>query len=132
LSLKAKVIFVKSVPKGSGVSYGRTYIASEPTNIATISIGYADGYPWSLSNRAKVIIKNKFYKVAGRICMDHTMVDLGKTTLVKPGDEVVLIGKSKNLKIAVNDLACWAQTIPYEIISRLSLKIPRVYKFASA
>jgi len=131
LNLKARVIFVKNIPRGSKVGYGQTYIVSESTNIATVSIGYADGYPWSLSNKAEVIIKNKRYKIAGRVCMDHIMVDLGKTKGVKPGDEVILVGRTKDLKVTVEDLASWAQTIPYEIISRFSLKIPRIYKFSS-
>jgi alanine racemase len=128
LSLKSKVIFVKKVVKGMGVSYGRTYVAKSPRDIATISVGYADGYPWALSNKAKVIINNNFYQVAGRVCMDHTMADIDTDKRVKIGDEVILIGKSKDKNISVEEIARLAETIPYEIVSRLSLKIPRIYK----
>jgi len=132
LSLKSKVIFVKNIAKGMSVSYGRTYIAKRARNIATVSVGYADGYPWILSNRSQVIIGNDFYDVAGRVCMDHIMVDLKNTESIKAGQEVILIGKGKDIEITAQDLASWADTIPYEIVSRLSLKIPRVYKSATA
>ena len=91
--------------------------------------GYADGYPWNLSNKAKVIINNKLFNIAGRVCMDHIMVDMGKCPKVKVGDVVILIGKSKDFRITAEGLANQARTIPYEIISRLSLRIPRIYKF---
>ena len=128
LALKSKVIFIKKVKKGMGVSYGRTFIASKPTRIATVAVGYADGYPWSLSGRARVIIKDSFFNLAGRVCMDHIMVDLGKRDDIKVGDEVVLLGSKGKLKITPQDLAEQAGTIPYEIVSRLSHKIPRLYK----
>ncbi len=128
LSLKSKIIFKKKIQKGMGVSYGRTYIANGPKNIATVAVGYADGYPWALSNKSKVIINNKFYNIAGRVCMDHIMVDLEGDKDIKPTDEVILLGQSKNKKITAEGLADLAATIPYEIISRLSLKIPRIYR----
>jgi alanine racemase len=128
LCLKSKVIFVKKIQKGMSVSYGRTYIADKPRNIATVAVGYADGYPWNLSNRAKVIIADTFFEVVGRVCMDHIMVDLKDREDIKPGEEVILIGSAKNKKISVESIADIAGTIPYEIVSRLSLKIPRIYK----
>ncbi|MFA5304865.1 MAG: alanine racemase [Candidatus Omnitrophota bacterium] len=131
LSLKSKTIFIKKIKKGMSVSYGRTFVATKSTNIATISIGYADGYPWSLSNSAKTIIGDSFFNLAGRVCMDHIMVNLGSNSGIKVGDEVVLIGKKNNLKITTEEVATWAKTIPYEIVSRLSLKIPRLYKNAN-
>jgi len=131
LSLRSKIIFIKRVEKGRSISYGRTFITKFPTTIGTVACGYADGYPWILSNRGKVIIKNKLFKVVGRVCMDHIMVNLGQVSNIKLGQEVILIGKGKNLRITVEDLANWAGTIPYEIVSRLSLKIPRIYKLSS-
>lgn len=128
LSLKSKIIFTKRVAKGMGISYGRTYIVKNSRNIATVAIGYADGYPWSLSNRAKVLIRGEFFNLVGRVCMDHIMVDLKTRGNIKPGEEVVLIGKSKNKTITAEDLAQISQTIPYEIVSRLSANIPRIYK----
>lgn len=128
LSLKSKVIFIKRIEKGATVSYGRTYTAREPCFIATIAVGYADGYPWNLSNKAKVIIKDSFFDVVGRVCMDHIMVNLGNRADINPGDDVILIGRQGNLEVSASHLARWAGTIPYEIVSRLSLKIPRFYK----
>lgn len=128
LSLKSKVIFLKKVGKDRSIGYGRTYITKKPTTIATIAIGYADGYLWSASNAARVIIKDKLYRVSGRVCMDHIMVDVGSSSLVKKGDKVILIGKEKHARITAEDLARWAHTIPYEVVSRLSPNIPRIYK----
>jgi len=130
LSLKSRVIFVKRIDKGEGVSYARTYIAEKSRYVATIAAGYADGYPWSLSNRARVIIKDRLFDVIGRVCMDHVMIDLKDNSSIKPSQEVVLIGKSKNNHISAKQVAQWAGTIPYEIISRLSHNLPRVYKNA--
>lgn len=128
LSLKSKVIFVKQIEKGMGVSYGRTYIADKKRTIATIAVGYADGYPWALSNRSRVIIRDRFCNVVGRVCMDHIMVDAGDEKSIAVGDEVVLIGSCGDKSINAQELAEQAGTIPYEILSRLSLKIPRIYK----
>ena len=128
LSLKSRVIFVKKINKGMSVSYGRNYIAKGKRSIATVAIGYADGYPWALSNKSKVIIKDNLFNIAGRVCMDHIMIDLGSRNDIKAGTEVTLIGKGKGKKISAESLAKTAGTIPYEIVSRLSLKIPRLYK----
>jgi len=127
LSLKSRIIFLKRVKKNTPIGYSRTFITEKDTNIATVACGYADGYPVSLSNKAKVIIKNKFFNLVGRVCMDHIMVDLGNKT-ASLGDEVILIGKDKDLIIKVEDISKIVNTIPYEIVSRLSLKIPRIYK----
>jgi alanine racemase len=127
LALKSKIIFLKKVNKNSGVSYGRTYITKKPTLIATVAAGYADGYPWALSGCGKVIIKDSLFNIAGRVCMDHLMVDLGQRSDIRVGQEVILIGKTKTTCLKAEDLAKAAKTIPYEIISRLSLKIPRYY-----
>ncbi|MDD3296858.1 MAG: alanine racemase [Candidatus Omnitrophica bacterium] len=127
LSLKSKVIFIKKVKKGTSIGYGRIFFSKCPGYIATVAVGYADGYPWSLSNCSRVIINGSFLNIAGRVCMDHIMVDAGKSK-VSVGDDVILIGSYKNLKITAEDLAQLSGTIPYEIVSRLSLKIPRIYK----
>ena len=132
LSLKTKIIFVKKVDKGMSVSYGRSYIAKNARNIATAAIGYADGYPWALSGKAKVIIKGSFFNLAGKICMDHIMIDLGARKDIKAGSEVTLIGRIKDLEISAENLAKSAGTIPYEIVSRLSLQIPRLYRKSKA
>ncbi len=127
LSLKSKVIFIKDVSRGTTVGYGREFTAKSKTRIATVSIGYADGYPWSLSGRSKVLINGKFFNLAGRVCMDHIMVDIGSTNQVRVGDTVTLIGKDKKNQIKAEDLASWAGTIPYEITTCLSRDLPRHY-----
>jgi alanine racemase len=128
LSLKSKVIFLKKVGRGRSISYGRTYITKRPTLIATIACGYADGYPWSLSNKGRVIIEEKVFPVVGRVCMDHIMVDVRDYKGVKVGSTATLIGGRGRVRLRAEDLAQWANTIPYEIVSRLSSKIPRIYK----
>ncbi|MCM8823928.1 MAG: alanine racemase [Candidatus Omnitrophica bacterium] len=128
LSLKSRVVFIKRVEKGRSISYGRTFITSKSCYIATVSVGYADGYPWALSNRGKVIVSHRLFDVVGRVCMDHIMVNLKDTSSVKVGDEVVLIGRNKDLEVKVENIANWVGTIPYEIVTHLSLKIPRFYK----
>jgi len=133
LALKSRVVFSKSLPAGATVSYGRTHVTKKLTNMVTVAAGYADGYPWAISkaqgdkNPPHVIIGKKFYKVVGRVCMDHIMVDTGEDK-IKPGEEVILIGKKGNLEVTAQEVADWARTIPYEITSRLSLKTPRIYK----
>jgi alanine racemase len=127
LSFKAKIIFIKEIPPGKTVGYGREFIAKKKTRVATVSVGYADGYPWALSNCAKVLIKGKVFSIAGRVCMDHIMIDLGQDKEIKEGDVVTLIGKDQDKEVKAEDLASWAQTIPYEIVTRISREIPRYY-----
>jgi len=127
LSLKTKVVFVKKVPAGSGISYGHDYITQKATKIVTLPIGYGDGYPRNLSNKAPVLIRGKRFKICGRICMDQIMVDVGSAP-VKTGDEAVLIGSQAKNKITAEELASLANTIPYEIVCGLGSRIPRVLK----
>jgi alanine racemase len=133
LALKSRVVFSKRIPAGVSVSYGRAHFTKKSTNIVTVAAGYADGYPWAISkaqddkNPPRVIIRNKFYKVVGRVCMDHIMVDTGNDN-IKSGEEVILIGQKGSLQITAQEVANWARTIPYEITSRLSLKTPRIYR----
>ena len=126
LSLKTKVIYVKKVPKGYGISYGHTYVTKKDTTIVTLPIGYGDGYPRNLSNQASVLIRGKRFKISGRICMDQIMVDV-QDTPVKIGDEAVLIGSQGKNKITAEELADLSNTIPYEIVCGLGSRIPRVY-----
>jgi alanine racemase len=130
LSLRSRVIFIKDVKKGDTVSYGRTYKIKKTGKIATIAAGYADGYQRSLSNKAKVIINDKLFPLAGRICMDHTMIDIDGDKKIKVGDEVILIGKSSKHNISAEYLAGLANTISYEITTCLSTRIPRMTKNA--
>jgi len=126
LSLKTRVVYVKRVPKGYGISYGYTYITKKNSTIVTLPIGYGDGYPRNLSNLGPALIKGKRFKISGRVCMDQIMVDVGDTP-VKVGDEVVLIGSQGKNTITAEELASLSGTIPYEIVCGLGSHIPRVY-----
>ncbi len=125
LSLKTRVVFVKKVPAGSGISYGHEYVTKKATNIVTLPIGYGDGYPRNLSNKAPVLIKGKRFKICGRICMDQIMVDVGNTR-IRIGDEAVLIGAQGKNIITTEELAELSNTIPYEIVCGLGSRIPRI------
>ncbi|MDD5252834.1 MAG: alanine racemase [Candidatus Omnitrophota bacterium] len=126
LSLKTRVIFIKQVPAGSGISYGHAYITKRAACIVTLPIGYGDGYPRNLSNLGPLLIGGKKFNISGRICMDQIMVDVGN---FKPrlAAEVVLIGKQGKQRIIAEELADLAGTIPYEIVCGLGSRIPRVY-----
>lgn len=123
MTLKTAVMFVKRVRKGTGLSYGLTYRAPEDTNIATIPIGYADGFPRSLSNKARVTIEGKTYPVVGRICMDQCLVDLGND-LYPVDQEVTIFGRNG---ITAETVASWGNTIPYEITCDMSRRVRRTY-----
>jgi alanine racemase len=125
LSLKSRVSFVKWIEKGESVSYGRRFLASRRTKIATLPIGYADGYFRLLTGRSFVLIARKKFPIVGTICMDQLMVDVG-TTDVRPGDEAVLIGRQGRESISAWDLAATIGTIPYEICTNISSRVPRI------
>ena len=126
LSLKTKVMYVKKVPKGCGISYGHSYITKKKTTIITLPIGYGDGYPRNLSNIGPILVKGKRFKISGRVCMDQIMVDVGNLK-VRLGDEAVLIGTQAKGRISAEELARYCNTIPYEIVCGLGSRIPRVY-----
>ncbi len=125
-SLKAKVSYFKVVKPGEGISYGHSYVTNKQTRIVTIPVGYGDGYRRSLSNRGSVLIRGKRFPICGTICMDQFMVDVGDEE-VFVGDEVVLIGKQGNEEITLKEVAQLCDTIPYEILSMLNERIPRLY-----
>ncbi|MFC1621516.1 alanine racemase [Candidatus Omnitrophota bacterium] len=127
LKLKTKIVHLKSLARGRSVSYGRTYVAGEDTKIATIPVGYGDGYSRHLSNRADVLIKGRRAPVVGRVCMDMTMVYVGHIKDVKVGDEAVLIGSQGKDIIRAEELANLIYTIPYEIVCNIGRRIPRIY-----
>ncbi|TCK92882.1 alanine racemase [Natranaerovirga hydrolytica] len=127
LSLKSHIIFLKKVKGGTPISYGGTYIASQDSVIATIPVGYGDGYPRALSSKGRVLINGEHAPIVGRICMDQLMVDVTHIKGVQDGDEVVLIGTQKNAQITVDEIAHLTDTINYEILCGLGKRIPRVY-----
>ncbi len=126
LKLKSQVSFRKSIPTGFSVSYGATWTAKKETEISTIPLGYGDGYRRHLSNCGEVLIRGKRRSIVGRVCMDQFMVSC-ENDLSKNGDEVVLIGQQKGQCIKVEELSDRAETIPYEILTSLNDRIPRIY-----
>jgi alanine racemase len=127
MSLKSVITSIKEVPQGFSVSYGMTYITKIRTKIAIVPVGYADGYPRLLSSNGSMLVRGKRAPIAGRVCMDQTMIDVGHVPMVRPGDEVVLIGKQGDEEISVDEIASNTKTINYEIVSLLSTRLPRVY-----
>jgi alanine racemase len=127
LSFKSKILFLKQVEKGTPIGYGRGYITQRRTKVATIPLGYADGFGRLLSNKACVLVCGKRTKVIGKVCMDAFMADVTDIPEVKAGDELVLIGKQGDQEITVDEFAEWNQTINYEIITRMGKRLPKVY-----
>ncbi|MDF9408015.1 alanine racemase [Pelotomaculum isophthalicicum JI] len=127
MNLKAKVAYVKTVPAGFKVSYGCTYTTAKPTVIATLPLGYADGYPRSLSSKGEVLLNGRRRPVIGRVCMDQIMVDAGNDSHIKMGDEAVLIGRQDDEEITADDIAMKLGTINYEVVCMISLRVPRIY-----
>jgi len=127
LTLKTDVVHVKTMEKDMYISYGRKYKTEKESIIATLPIGYADGYTRLLFNKAKVIINGKLAPIVGRICMDQCMVDVTDIGEVKVGDEVILIGQQGNVKFDADDIAELLGTINYEIICMIGKRVPRVY-----
>ncbi len=126
MSLKAVVSHVKTVHKGDCISYGRTFIAEHDMKIATVTIGYADGYSRLLSSKADVLLNGKRCRITGRICMDQLMIDVTGND-AKEGDIVTLIGTDGNQTITADELASIYGTIGYEVVCGISKRVPRVY-----
>jgi len=129
LSLKTKIVFIKDTPPGRSISYGRAFITQKHTRIATLPIGYADGYGRNLSNKAEVLVRGKRAPVVGKVTMDQTMIDVGHIPGAKVGDEVVLIGRQAREEIRMEKLARLAGMIAYEVVCSISNRVPRVYKY---
>ncbi len=128
MNLKTRIVHLKETPPGRSISYGRTYITQKRTKIATIPIGYADGYGRILSNKAEALLNGKYVKVAGIVTMDQTLLDVGNVENAEVGDEVVLIGRQGDSEILIEKIAKLSGTIPYEILSSVTDRVPRIYK----
>jgi alanine racemase len=126
LSWKSRVVYFKVVKPGHPVSYGSTWQTDHQVRVVTVPVGYGDGYFRALSNVAEVGIHGKRYPVVGRVCMDQIMVNLEWDSAYN-GDEVVLIGDAGGEAITCEHLAAWAGTIPYEILTNINTRVPRVY-----
>lgn len=128
LELKSHVSYIKTVQAGEGISYGHTFVTDSERVIATIPVGYADGYPRALSNKGRVIIKGQYAPIVGRVCMDQFMVDISHIDGVNIEDTVTLIGKDKDAEITADEIAGLCDTINYEIICGIGKRVPRIYK----
>ncbi|MDR1238200.1 MAG: alanine racemase [Propionibacteriaceae bacterium] len=131
LEWKTQVSFVKRVSAGDTVSYGRTWTAVQDSWIATIPVGYGDGYSRLASNRGRVLIGGRSYPIAGRICMDQFMVDLGPHTDVVIGDQVTLIGRDQDEEITTAEIAQWMGSIPYEVTCLITARVQRAWEPAA-
>lgn len=125
LEWRTRVSFVKRVPAGETVGYGRTWTAPRDTWVATVPVGYGDGYSRLLSNRGRMLVRGRSYPIAGRVCMDQTMIDLGPDTDVTVGDEVVLVGRSGTDEITTSEVAGLMGTIPYEVTCLITRRVGR-------
>ena len=128
MTWKTRICLVRDVPKGSSISYGRTFIAPRNMRVATLSAGYADGYPWHLSNRgAGVLVRGKRCPLLGRVTMDLMVIDVSGLDDVEVGDDVVLMGRDGSEEIPCSELGEKAGTITWEIITRIGARVRRVY-----
>lgn len=128
MKLTSHITYVKNVPPGSSISYGGTYIADKWCRIATIPVGYADGYPRALSNKACVLIRGQKAPIVGRVCMDQMMVDVTQIPLVEEGDEVILIGEDRyHNVITMEELAELSEHLNYELACDIGKRVPRLF-----
>jgi len=127
MTLKSKIVHLKKVPPGFKISYGSTYKTPKPTTIASIPVGYADGFNRLLSSRGHMLVRGRRAPIVGRVCMDQTMLDVGHIPGVKLEDEVVIFGRQKNESITADEIAATLNTINYEIVSALTVRVPIIY-----
>ncbi len=132
MQVKSRVIALRRVPEGVSISYGRTYVTPKESVIATVSIGYADGYPRLLSNRGVMLAKGNRVPVVGRVCMDMTMLDVSQVPSLRVGDWVTVIGAEKNKAVWADEVASASDTIPYEILCGIGNRVQRVYLHENA
>jgi alanine racemase len=123
MRLRSRVIVARKVETGRPIGYGGTFVARRPSTIGVLPLGYADGYHRLASNRAEVLVRGRRVPVAGRVCMDHTMIDLTDVPGVALGDDVVLFGDA----LGADEVAKWYDTIPYEVLTAVGKRVPRVY-----
>ena len=127
MSLKTKVSYFKVCPPDTGISYNHTYRTEKQTRVVTLPVGYGDGYSRSLSNRGEVLIRGRRYTIAGTVCMDQTMVDIGPDGTAYNGDDVLLFGEMDGECIPLESVAEKIGTITYEILTNISYRVPRIY-----
>lgn len=127
MELKSHITHVKKVKAGETIGYGATYTVREDQMIATVEVGYADGYPRALSNRGRMLVHGQFAPIVGRVCMDQTMIDVSHIEHVQVGDEVVLVGCQGDNRISVEELADVTMSFNYEFVCDVNRRVPRVF-----
>lgn len=127
MSLRSRIVNLRDIPAGCSISYERTYFTTRDSRIAVVSVGYGDGYPHSLTNKGQAIVLGRRVPVVGNVCMDLTMLDVTDVPEARIGDTVTLLGSADGMTICANELALLAGTIAYEIVCRVSPRVPRVY-----
>lgn len=127
MSIKTHVSYVKELPAGIGVGYGRKYYTDKLTKIATVPVGYADGYSRSLSNKARMIVNGQYANVIGNVCMDQLMLDVTDIADVNMGDEVIVMGSCGDKAITAEEIGTMMGTINYEVVCGIGKRVPRVY-----
>jgi alanine racemase len=132
LTLKTQVIFLKDFDAGTPLGYEGAHVTARRTRVATLPVGFSDGYPWGLSGRGEVLVRGRRAPVVGRVSMDYLMVDVGRIPGVSVGDEVVLVGRAGDEQVTVAELAERAGTIPYEILTRLGKRVVRTFRGGGA
>jgi alanine racemase len=125
MQLRTRIWQIKTVPAGRHVGYNQTFETKRPSRLAVLPIGYADGYPRSLGNRGEVLVRGRRAAIAGRVCMDLTVVDVTDIPDAVEGGEVVLMGRQGVGEISVSEMAGWQETIPYEVLTRVGIRVPR-------
>ena len=128
LAWKTAILQLKKVPAGTAISYGQTFVTKRESWIATLPVGYADGYPRLLSDRGVALVRGQRVPVVGRVCMDLTMLDVTDIRNVQQGDEVVLLGRQVDAVISADAMAAWANTISYEILTSIGVRVPRIHE----
>lgn len=127
LTWKSRILYLKRVPAGTSISYGRTFTTARSSLIATVPVGYADGYSRALSNRGQMLVGGQKAPIVGRVCMDLTMIDVTDIPGVSIGDEVVILGQSGNQQITADEIASLTGTINYEVLTSIGSRVRRVY-----
>ncbi len=129
MEIKSYITYVKTLEAGVGISYGQTYVTKKTTKVATVPVGYADGYPRALSNQGYVLIRGRKASILGRICMDQFMIDVTDIPGVTEGDIVTLVGRDQNECITVEELAAMSHSFNYEFVCDIGKRVPRVYYY---
>ncbi|HOW66944.1 MAG TPA: alanine racemase [Candidatus Paceibacterota bacterium] len=127
LSWKCRISLVKNIAPGTSISYGRIFVADRPLKVATLTAGYGDGYLRAASQKAEVLIRGRRCRILGRITMDQMIADITRVPEAQPGDEVILIGHQGKAQITASELAEWMGTIPWEVFTCITARVPRIY-----